>query len=99
MKKANSLKTLVEEYVRQTFENDSLNEAVHMPETVTLCDGTQTKSGSSEHIADLQRTLMGLEGLKSHWGRGSSTRYLIGSTCARLRKLIAKCMANNGEVA
>jgi hypothetical protein len=99
MKDAKSLKLLVNEYVRQALDSDQLNEGMRMSETVKICGGNEVPFGSQEHITDLQRTLDGLEVIKSHWDRGTSTRYLIGSTCARVRKLIAKLMADSGQVA
>src|SRR5689334_14045785 len=97
--KSTSLKKLINEYVAQTLgSEENLNESLRITEMVKLCGGKEAKFGSKEHIDDLQRTLEGLYSLRDQWERGSSSRYMVASTCHRLKRLLAKLMANQDEV-
>lgn len=89
------------EELRKLFEageSIDLNEG-KMSETATLCDGSEVPYGSAEHIADLQRTLSGLQAIKAHWNRGTSARYLISTTSHRLKKLIDKLTGSSSKAA
>ncbi len=88
-KNVNALNELIKECVRKELDS-TLNEAVRTMEAVVICGGKQVPFGSPEHVSDLQRTLEGLEVVKSHWDRGTSSRYVVASACGRLRKLISK---------
>lgn len=96
MNKIKALNELIKESVRKELNSQALNEAVKMSETVVICGGQEVPFGSPEHVADLQRTLDGLEVVKTHWDRGTSSRFVISSACARLRKLISK-LSSMGE--
>lgn len=89
MKNIDSLKALIAECVRKEL-CENLNEGIRMSETIVICGGKEVPFGSPEHVRDLQRTLDGLEVVKTHWDRGSSSRYVVSSACARIRKLIVK---------
>lgn len=74
-----------------------LNEGMRLTGTIRICGGKEVPIGSEEHVNDLKRTLEGMENVKSHWGRGSSNRFVISTACSRLKKLILKLSGPDTE--
>lgn len=86
------IKGLIDEEIGESIEEkiETLNESVNVTEKTMICGSKEVNFGSPEHINDLNRTLEGLHLLKGHFRRGSSSRYVVASTCHRLKKLIEK---------
>ena len=53
-----------------------------------VVDGKELPFGCSEHVADMQRTLAGLERIRDCFEVGSGNRLMYSQTCSRLRRLI-----------
>ncbi len=53
-----------------------------------LIDGQEVPFGHGTHVADMERTLAGLERVRDCYAKGSGHRLVYAHAVARLRKLI-----------
>jgi|GEM_PF-3220248 len=66
-----------------------LHESINKPnKTVIIVNGKEVPFGSGEHLNQLTIVLNGLEGLKSCYRKGSSTRSTLSNACQRIKKIL-----------
>jgi len=90
-----SLSVFINEYIKREL-SPNLNERVKVTETVIICGGKEVPFGSKEHIQDVQRTLDGLEVIKSHWDKGRAPRHIISLSCSHIKNLLNKLLKMSG---
>lgn len=54
-----------------------------------LLDSGEVEFGHADHVADIKKTLAGLERLRDCYETGSGARMTFGLSCTRLRKLLS----------
>ncbi len=64
---------------------------------IILIDGKEVMFGSDDHVADLERTLSGLDRVRNCFARGSANRHRYSQALGHLKKLVQTLKPNDTD--